>query len=112
MKDTPEIRRFLYRKLKHYCNKLGLKGNKTPEVLFTGVALKEKKNAMMHDKRDFAHYIYDVDCKICLIHINLRAHRNLNELEDSLVHELIHITHTSLPHGKTFQNHIKELMEC
>ena len=43
--------------------------------------------------------------------INVKRHRTMHDLEDTIVHELVHIRFQSLAHGPRYQKRVDEIME-
>ena len=108
MKDTPQVRKFIRERALYYSKKLKLKQSKIPDIFFDGVTLPTKKDSIFNDKEYAAHYFHD-EGNLSLMHINIKAQKNKQDLDDSIAHELIHLQDPALSHGRKFDKRVEEL---
>jgi hypothetical protein len=107
MKDTREIREFIEATACWYCTKLRLVQNEIPDIFFEGIKLPIKKESIFDEKDHKAQFFYG---GASMIRIDLPAHDSIEDLENSIVHELIHIKYPDLEHGPTFFKHLRRAM--
>lgn len=108
MKLTSQIKDFLERENKHYCKLLNIKP--VPVLLYTLEDINKTdsdlKRYKLHKKDGFSIF----DKKERHTYINVKAHKVVSDLIDTLVHELLHIKDPELKHGKEFQDKVNRII--
>ena len=106
MKLEPEIKLEILEKVGIYANRFSIP---EPKVLFTPKEVLEMPKEMTEGRRTSAYKYYGVSyMPENLIFINVRKIPNEKLLENTIVHELIHVRFPYLSHGKRFNKLLRQ----
>ena len=112
MKLTPEIKSYLHKLNKRYYKSLGIKSTVFPTLCFTVTEFNKIEGPELNKFRKIKNQ-YGLVCfnkKSCTMFLNVRHHKDVAELYSTLIHEMVHLKHPKLPHGKTFNNKINNII--
>lgn len=99
MKPTNQLRALVRQSTILYAERLSIK---TPHVVFTRVGMTAlPKRFETYDIRKSYSVCYPREG---VIFINLARHKTLDQLLESIVHEMIHMRFPTLKHGRKFEN--------
>ena len=105
---TPEIKEFLERENKRYCKQLGIKP--FPILLYSLTDLRKTDSDLtrynFHKKMGFSVF----NSKERHTYINVKSHKVVSDLIDTLAHELLHIKDSNLKHGKELQDKVNKII--
>jgi len=106
MKLNPDLQLEILEKVGIYSNRFSIP---EPKVLFTTKDVLEMPKEMTEGRRTSAYKYYGVSyLKHNLIFINVKKIPDEKELENTLVHELIHMRFPYLSHGKRFNKFVRQ----
>ena len=106
MKLDPDLRLTLLEKVGIYSNRFSIA---EPKVLLTTKEVLNMPKAMTEGRRTSAYKYYGVSyLQHNLIFINVRKIPDEKTLENTLVHELIHLRFPYLAHGKRFNKLVRQ----
>ncbi len=105
MKLDPEIKLEILEKVGIYANRFSIL---EPKVLFTTKEVLEMPKEMTEGRRTSAYKYYGVSYMLeNLIFINVRKISDEKLLENTIVHELIHMRFPYLSHGRRFNKLVR-----
>ena len=105
VKLEPEIKLEILEKVGIYSNRFSIP---EPKVLFTPKEVLEMPKEMTEGRRTSAYKYYGVSyMQENLIFINVRKISDEKSLENTIVHELIHMRFPYLSHGKRFNRLVR-----
>ena len=106
MKLEPELKLEILEKVGIYSNRFSIQ---EPKVLFTTKEVLEMPKEMTEGRRTSAYKYYGVSyMQQNLIFINVRKISDEKSLENTIVHELIHMRFPYLSHGKRFNKLVRQ----
>ena len=106
MKLYPDLRLGIFEKVGIYANRFSIL---EPKVLFTTREVLDKPKEMTEGGRTSAYKYLGLSYnKQSLIFINVRKISNEKDLENTIVHELIHQRFPYLSHGKRFNKLVRQ----
>ena len=108
-------RRWIYRKINKYCKQIGLTRFQRPIIIldkeihgvptfmtnWTGTKLKDIAKGAK----------YGGVSQNLFTFINVKRHDSMEDLEDTIIHELVHIRFPLLQHGKRYQKRVDQILE-
>jgi predicted metal-dependent hydrolase len=107
-------RRWIYRKLNKYCRQIGLTRFQKPIVLLDKEieeAPKFMTNWPPMKTKDVAKAAtYGGISQNLFTFINVKGHDTVEDLEDTIVHELVHVRFPKLQHGKRYQERVDKIL--
>jgi hypothetical protein len=105
MKLEPEIKLEILEKVGIYSNRFSIQ---EPKVLFTTKEVLEMPKEVTEGRRTSAYKYYGVSYMLeNLIFINVRKISDEKSLENTIVHELIHMRFPYLSHGRRFNKLVR-----
>lgn len=103
MKITKNLKAAIVNETRHYQKKMGI--NKLPDLVLEVIPMDGKNT------KQWGHY-YMPKCKIGgMIYLNIEKHKTKIELSYTIVHELTHVKHPRLEHGKKFESIVERYLE-
>lgn len=106
MKIDPDLRLAILEKVGIYSNRFSIA---EPKVLLTTKEVLEMPKAMTEGRRTSAYKYFGVSYLLNnLIFINVRKIPDEKTLENTIVHELIHMRFPYLSHGKRFNKLVRQ----
>lgn len=106
MKLEPEIKLEILEKVGIYANRFSIP---EPKVLFTPKEVLEMPKEMTEGRRTSAYKYYGVSyMQENLIFINVRKISDQKLLDNTIVHELIHMRFPYLSHGRRFNKLVRQ----
>ena len=106
MKLDPDLRLEILEKIGIYSNRFSIP---EPQVLLTTKEVLEMPKKMTEGRRTSAYKYYGISyLQHNLIFINVRKIEDEKNLENTLVHELIHMRFKYLSHGKRFNKLVRQ----
>ena len=106
MKLTPDLRLEILEKIGIYSNRFSIP---EPKVLLSTKEVLDMPREMTEGRRTSAYKYYGVSYLLHnLIFINVRKIPDEKTLENTLVHELIHLRFPYLAHGKRFKKLVRQ----
>ena len=106
MKLDPELRLQILEKVGIYSNRFSIP---EPQVLLTTKEVLDMPKEMTEGRRTSAYKYYGVSyMQHSLIFINVRKIPDEKNLENTIVHELIHMRFPYLSHGKRFNKLVRQ----
>ena len=106
MKLDPELKLEILEKVGIYANRFSIE---EPKVLFTTKEVLDMPKEITEGRRTSAYKYYGVSyLQENLIFINVRKISHEKSLENTIVHELIHMRFPYLSHGKRFNKLIRQ----
>ncbi len=106
MKLTPDLRLEILEKIGVYSNRFSIS---EPQVLLSTKEVLDMPKEMTEGRRTSAYKYYGVSyLQHNLVFINVRKIPNEKELENTIVHELIHVRFPYLAHGKRFNKLVRQ----
>ena len=106
MKLDPELRLQILEKIGIYSNRFSIA---EPQVLLTTKEVLDMPKEMTEGRRTSAYKYYGVSyLQHNLVFINVRKIPDEKTLENTLVHELIHLRFPYLAHGKRFNKLVRQ----
>ncbi len=106
MKLDPEIKLEILEKVGIYANRFSIP---EPKVLFTPKEVLEMPKEMTEGRRTSAYKYYGVSyMQENLIFINVRKIEDQKSLDNTIVHELIHMRFPYLSHGRRFNKLVRQ----
>ena len=106
MKLDPELRLQILEKVGIYSNRFSIP---EPQVLLTTKEVLDMPKEMTEGRRTSAYKYYGVSyMQHSLIFINVRKIPDEKNLENTIVHELIHMRFPYLSHGKRFNRLVRQ----
>jgi len=109
LKLDPDLRLEFLEKTGIYANRLNIP---EPKVLFTTKEILELPKEITEGRRTTAYKYYGVSyLENNLIFLNIRKTPDEKTLENTLVHELIHLRFPYLSHGKRFNKLIRKTLK-
>lgn len=106
MKLEPELRLQILEKIGIYSNRFSIP---EPKVLLTTKEVLEMPKEMTEGRRTSAYKYYGVSyLQYNMIFINVRKIPDEKNLENTIVHELIHMRFPYLAHGKRFNKLVRQ----
>jgi hypothetical protein len=106
MKLDPEIKLNILEKVGIYSNRFSIS---EPKILFTTKEVLEMPKEMTEGRRTSAYKYYGVSyMQENLIFINVRKISDEKSLENTIVHELIHMRFPYLSHGRRFNKLVRQ----
>ena len=106
MKLTDDLRFFILEKVGIYSNRFSIS---EPKVLMTTKEVLEMPKEVTQGRRTSAYKYYGISyLQENLIFINVRKIPDEKNLENTIVHELIHMRFPYLSHGKRFNKLIRQ----
>ena len=106
MKLDPDLRLRIYEKVGIYANRFSIP---EPKVLFTTREVLDMPKEMTEGGRTSAYKYLGLSYnKQSLIFINVKKISNEKDLENTIVHELIHQRFPYLSHGKRFNKLVRQ----
>ena len=106
MKLDPDLRLEILEKVGIYSNRFSIT---EPQVLLTTKEVLEMPKKMTEGRRTSAYKYYGISyLQHNLIFINVRKIEDEKNLENTLVHELIHMRFQYLSHGKRFNKLVRQ----
>lgn len=106
MKLDPEIKLQILEKVGIYSNRFSIA---EPKVLFTTKEVLEMPKEVTEGRRTSAYKYYGVSyMQENLIFINVRKIEDEKSLENTIVHELIHMRFPYLSHGRRFNKLVRQ----
>ena len=106
MKLEPEIKLEILEKVGIYANRFSIP---EPKVLFTPKEVLEMPKEMTEGRRTSAYKYYGVSyMQENLIFINVRKILDQKSLDNTIVHELIHMRFPYLSHGRRFNKLVRQ----
>ena len=106
MKLDPELRLQILEKIGIYSNRFSIP---EPQVLLTTKEVLDMPKEMTEGRRTSAYKYYGVSyLQRNLVFINVRKLPDEKTLENTLVHELIHLRFPYLAHGKRFNKLVRQ----
>ena len=106
MKLDPDLRLEILEKVGIYSNRFSIT---EPQVLLTTKEVLEVPKKMTEGRRTSAYKYYGISyLQHNLIFINVRKIEDEKNLENTLVHELIHMRFKYLSHGKRFNKLVRQ----
>lgn len=106
MKLDPEIKLQILEKVGIYSNRFSIS---EPKVLFTTKQVLEMPKEVTEGRRTSAYKYYGVSyMQENLIFINVRKISDEKSLENTIVHELIHMRFPYLSHGRRFNKLVRQ----
>jgi predicted metal-dependent hydrolase len=112
--DEPR-RRWIMRKISKYCKQIGLTRFQKPIILLDN-EIKQVPSHMtnwppMKTKDVMKGATYGGVSQNLFTFINVKGHDSASDLEDTIVHELVHVRFPRLLHGKTYQKRVDQILE-
>jgi len=106
VKLDPDLRLEILEKVGIYSNRFSIQ---EPQVLLTTKEVLEMPKMMTEGRRTSAYKYYGISyLQHNLIFINVRKIEDEKNLENTLVHELIHMRFKYLSHGKRFNKLVRQ----
>ena len=106
MKLDPDLRLHIFEKVRIYSNRFSIP---EPRILLTTKEVLDMPREMTEGRRTSAYKYYGVSyLQHNLIFINVRKIPDAKTLENTLVHELIHMRFPYLAHGKRFNKLVRQ----
>ena len=106
MKLDPEIKLNILEKVGIYANRFSIP---EPKVLFTTKEVLEMPKEMTEGRRTSAYKYYGVSyMQENLIFINVRKISDEKSLDNTIVHELVHMRFPYLSHGRRFNKLVRQ----
>lgn len=106
MKLDPDLRLQILEKVGIYSNRFSIS---EPQILLTTKEVLDAPKEMTEGRRTSAYKYYGVSyLRHNLVFINIRKIPNEKTLENTIVHELIHLRFPYLAHGKRFNKLVRQ----
>jgi len=106
MRLDDDLRLSIYEKVGIYSNRFSIE---EPKILLTTKEVLEMPKEMTEGRRTSAYKYYGVSYLLSkLVFINVRKIPDEKTLENTLVHELIHVRFPYLAHGKRFNKLVRQ----
>jgi Zn-dependent peptidase ImmA (M78 family) len=110
VKLDPDLRIQILEKIGIYSNRFSIS---EPQVLLTTKEVLDMPKEMTEGRRTSAYKYYGVSyLQHNLVFINVRKIPDEKTLENTLVHELIHLRFPYLAHGKRFNKLVRQGLRC
>jgi len=112
---TKELEQWIYSNLDKYAKQMGISKYQMPIAVLTQEELSKVPTHItwnytadkVKTNKGVTYWGHDHNL---ISFINVKRHRSMKDLEDTLVHELLHVRMKYLSHGKTYDKMVKAIM--
>jgi hypothetical protein len=112
LKLTPYTRSWVQQEVAKYAKQIGIPEKDTPAIVCTRKEVLDLPKELTQGRRTVTHKCFGIYFRRAkTIFINVKNHSSLQELKNTIVHELIHYRFLSLKHEKQFKQRIELILK-